>query len=80
MTTKIGRNDPCPCGSGKKYKKCCFAREVAPVASLNWQKMRRTEGELIPVLLKHAGQSYGPEAVVEAWDEFTLWNELPIDP
>jgi preprotein translocase subunit SecA len=20
---KIGRNDPCPCGSGKKYKKCC---------------------------------------------------------
>ena len=24
--SKIGRNDPCPCGSGKKYKKCC-ARE-----------------------------------------------------
>jgi SEC-C motif len=23
--TKIGRNDPCPCGSGKKYKKCCIA-------------------------------------------------------
>lgn len=21
--TKLGRNDPCPCGSGKKYKKCC---------------------------------------------------------
>jgi len=21
---KIGRNDPCPCGSGKKYKKCCL--------------------------------------------------------
>ncbi|MCA6071111.1 MAG: SEC-C domain-containing protein [Endomicrobium sp.] len=20
---KIGRNDPCPCGSGEKYKKCC---------------------------------------------------------
>jgi len=20
---KIGRNDPCPCGSGKKFKKCC---------------------------------------------------------
>ncbi|MDH2129550.1 SEC-C metal-binding domain-containing protein [Sphingobium yanoikuyae] len=20
---KIGRNDPCPCGSGRKYKKCC---------------------------------------------------------
>ncbi len=24
MTKKIGRNDPCPCGSGKKYKKCCI--------------------------------------------------------
>ena len=23
---KIGRNDPCPCGSGKKYKKCCGAK------------------------------------------------------
>ena len=22
-TNKIGRNDPCPCGSGKKYKRCC---------------------------------------------------------
>jgi len=22
---KAGRNDPCPCGSGKKYKKCCAA-------------------------------------------------------
>ena len=21
--TTVGRNDPCPCGSGKKYKKCC---------------------------------------------------------
>jgi len=25
---KVGRNDPCPCGSGKKYKKCCLGREV----------------------------------------------------
>ncbi len=24
-TEKVGRNDPCPCGSGKKYKKCCGA-------------------------------------------------------
>ncbi len=26
-TKKVGRNDPCPCGSGKKYKKCCGADE-----------------------------------------------------
>ena len=24
---KTGRNDPCPCGSGRKYKKCCEAKE-----------------------------------------------------
>ena len=24
---KIGRNDPCPCGSGKKYKNCCWGKE-----------------------------------------------------
>jgi Tfp pilus assembly protein PilF len=26
---KIGRNDPCACGSGKKYKKCCMATDEA---------------------------------------------------
>ena len=23
---RVGRNDPCPCGSGKKYKKCCLRK------------------------------------------------------
>jgi uncharacterized protein len=23
LRTKVGRNEPCPCGSGKKFKKCC---------------------------------------------------------
>ncbi|HNS71351.1 MAG TPA: preprotein translocase subunit SecA [bacterium] len=26
QTQKVGRNDPCPCGSGKKYKKCCYPK------------------------------------------------------
>ena len=26
---KVGRNDPCPCGSGQKYKKCCLGKEVS---------------------------------------------------
>jgi hypothetical protein len=29
IVTKIGRNDPCPCGSGKKYKHCCLRKETA---------------------------------------------------
>ena len=26
--SKVGRNDPCPCGSGKKYKKCCLRKNA----------------------------------------------------
>ncbi len=26
MEEKVGRNDPCPCGSGLKFKKCCFGK------------------------------------------------------
>jgi hypothetical protein len=25
---KVGRNDPCPCGSGKKFKKCCEEKMI----------------------------------------------------
>jgi len=40
---KIGRNAPCPCGSGKKYKKCCLSLEVRtpstppPAPSPRWK-------------------------------------------
>ena len=30
--TKPGRNEPCPCGSGKKYKKCCIHKVAASQA------------------------------------------------
>ena len=32
---KVGRNDPCPCGSGKKYKKCCGAKAETTSAASN---------------------------------------------
>lgn len=34
---KPGRNDPCPCGGGKKYKKCCLGRVEAPIELLTRQ-------------------------------------------
>ena len=76
---KIGRNDPCPCGSGNKYKKYCLYKAASPVASLGRRKLRRVESELLPALMKHAEKYYGPGAVHEAWDEFTLWDEVPMD-
>ena len=34
--TKVGRNQPCPCGSGKKYKQCCLAvDDAARLAAIN---------------------------------------------
>ncbi|GGF96733.1 hypothetical protein GCM10010912_46900 [Paenibacillus albidus] len=32
--SKVGRNDLCPCGSGKKYKKCCLGKETSAVESI----------------------------------------------
>ncbi len=32
--TKVGRNDPCPCGSGRKYKKCCLRKVGIPSGSI----------------------------------------------
>lgn len=32
---KIGRNDQCPCGSGKKYKKCCIDKSVRNISDVN---------------------------------------------
>jgi hypothetical protein len=30
--SKVGRNEPCPCGSGKKYKKCCESKDLEAAA------------------------------------------------
>lgn len=35
---KIGRNDPCPCGSGKKYKKCCLDNDEKEEQSISYDK------------------------------------------
>ena len=33
-TVKVGRNDPCPCGSGKKFKKCCLDSKASGIEDL----------------------------------------------
>ena len=37
MKTKIGRNDLCPCGSGKKYKRCCLDKDEADNANPDFE-------------------------------------------
>jgi len=68
MTGKVGRNDPCPCGSGRKYKKCCQAG--FDEKDFHYRRLRRVEADLIPELLAYGLETLGPEAIEEAWREF----------
>jgi hypothetical protein len=57
----VGRNDPCPCGSGKKFKKCCAAKEDTTTAGLT------------AAIRMKGGVSFDPvasayRAIVHSWD------------
>ena len=61
--SRVSRNDPCPCGSGKKYKQCCvseehegrFARSTARITDLQGKPKKRPEYPIGTVAL------YGPD-------------------
>jgi hypothetical protein len=44
---KIGRNDPCPCGSGQKYKRCCLPREDAAAVERAREREREDAAALL---------------------------------
>ena len=61
-----GRNAPCPCGSGKKYKACCLrAQRTRPVEDL-WARLNRIDAELAKTLLSHAKRALVPEVLEDA--------------
>jgi len=73
------KNDPCPCGSGKKYKKCCMLKEVTPVGDFARQKISRTLAELTQQFEKHANKKYGEVAAYAAIQEYFCWQGVPDD-
>ncbi|MBI2320428.1 MAG: SEC-C domain-containing protein [Betaproteobacteria bacterium] len=79
---KLGRNDPCSCGSGRKYKHCCGGVQAEPPEDPRWIRLNRATHGLVDELLKCAKRHFGPEGVHEAWQEFNLWpeEEEPFDP
>lgn len=77
---KIGRNDPCPCGSGKKYKKCCQDQSVAQPVDDVWHTLRAVDDRLAHQLLKHAKRLYGYEGLYEAWEDFSGGQVGEFDP
>jgi hypothetical protein len=59
---KVGRNDPCPCGSGKKYKKCCLGKEEAAGAGSSAQAQSDADG--------------APDDDIDFEDRFQLYSSL----
>lgn len=45
MRAKIGRNEACPCGSGKKYKHCCLASGESVSSHKSWSQLAQESGE-----------------------------------
>ncbi len=77
-----GRNDPCPCGSGKKYKHCCLRREDAvaegPEALLR-RRIRAVTDDLSGQLLRFARNQLGEQLIDEAWTNF-IGDDDALDP
>lgn len=75
--TQPGRNQPCPCGSGKKFKHCHAAKTPDPASPVDrtWQSLRRVLDGYPTTMLRFIQSVYGPSALPEAWEEFLLWTE-----
>lgn len=57
--SKIGRNDPCPCGSGKKFKKCCLEQQLAGRTPVAASQLPSLTGEIQALQqAAHAGQNW----------------------
>jgi len=70
---KISRNDPCPCGSGRKYKKCCLPGIEAQ--DFLYRRISQTFRSLTGKLMSFVDAALGQETIDLAFDEFMLWDE-----
>ena len=72
-SVNVGRNEPCPCGSGKKYKKCCLAKDQSQRDQLTPRLLTSCSEEATDALLAHAHHTLGDGFLNDAWREF--WAE-----
>jgi hypothetical protein len=67
---KIGRNDPCPCGSGKKHKHCCLPG-YAPSIDHVWARQNEESDRLTGEITRFALRKFG-ERIYEAWQDLNM--------
>ncbi len=76
---KVGRNDPCPCGSGKKYKKCCLGRENTPLQAVG--SPVAAEMALNDIMQEMKGREFSSQEEMQAFvrEINQQRNRKPID-
>jgi hypothetical protein len=73
----IGRNDPCHCGSGRKFKQCCL--QGLNSASLTVRRLREAEGRVIPLMWDIALRTWKQEGLDEAYATFFMDTPVTDD-
>jgi len=63
---KIGRNDPCPCGSGKKYKQCCLGKDEAAARAASPPPASLSRRQAHAALLAELAATDTPDELTEA--------------
>jgi hypothetical protein len=76
---KTGRNDPCPCGSGKKYKQCCLSSSISvlpgpEMPDTAWSRQRAASDRLTADLQRTLMRDFG-DASFDAWADFNQDND-----
>jgi hypothetical protein len=71
---KTGRNDPCPCGSGKKYKQCCLSNSISTlpgpeIFDTPWSRQRDASDRLTVDLQRTLKREFA-DFVLDAWMDF----------
>lgn len=76
MSAHVGRNDPCPCGSGRKYKRCCLERSEE--VNHLWSEQHEVSNRLTRDLMSFAHSEFHDEIEL-AWEDFHL-SDAPDPP
>ncbi|MEK6707076.1 MAG: SEC-C domain-containing protein [Bdellovibrionota bacterium] len=67
----LGRNDRCPCGSGRKYKRCCLQKDNPTVSTdLPWKQIRAARESLNIQMMDYSIGIYDKGALQRAWDDW----------
>ncbi|MHB8280884.1 MAG: SEC-C metal-binding domain-containing protein [Candidatus Humimicrobiaceae bacterium] len=78
----IGRNDPCPCGSGKKYKKCCQLKdEIVDLETFRYEKYLSVRSSAADKMINIADEKVGinPIDVISFLANSPIYNKRNID-